>query len=455
MRRESVDLLRAYLSLRPELRGCIRLSPPCFLQGGRWRQFTAFRMVPGGLILKSRLGDWVRLDADGGRRHKRSRVRRRLVDLLTAHLGPYRTLELLYKTDRNRHHSAAFLRMLLRSRMGGTAVVAPFPEEGPELESRFLAEAVLWWDQLRQEKKFCNRLVLAIPESWGRSLPNELSLLKIPLRCFQYRLEEGELTLLFPRAPEVSEVRIPFVMFPFTESVPQHLERLVVKFPALDLRFRKKRWELCRLGFPVAWVEGGGGAVFYDLQNPRLLISGATSDFEKHLQEVCRARSYPPEDPRSFLYRFESELWLESRIVEKKKELFPFLGDAVYCQVPTFVDGERRILDLLTVTEQGRLAVMEIKVGRDIGMVFQGLSYWSRVWQHLKRGDFERAGYFRGVTLSRQPPLLYLVSPLFEIHRVTAILSKYLLLESPIQWVGVNSDWRRTIRVLRRFEFSG
>ena len=82
----------------------------------------------------------------------------------------------------------------------------------------------------------------------------------------------------------------------------------------------------------------------------------------------------------------------------------------VYTQVPAFAAGDRGMLDLLGVTDDGRLAVIELKADEDLHLALQGLDYWVRVrWHHLQNpdqvsglGEFQRHGYFGGVRLRRR-----------------------------------------------------
>ena len=119
--------------------------------------------------------------------------------------------------------------------------------------------------------------------------------------------------------------------------------------------------------------------------------------------------------------------------------------------MPSYLDGQRKVLDLLTVTESGRLAVLELKTERNLDLIFQGLDYWERVRQHLSREEFQKAGYFRGMSLSAESPLLYLVCPLFEFHKTMLIIRRYLKQETKVQCVWVNADWKTGLSVLLRF----
>jgi hypothetical protein len=106
----------------------------------------------------------------------------------------------------------------------------------------------------------------------------------------------------------------------------------------------------------------------------------------------------------------------------------PARGDArldsryIYTQVPASSAGDRGIIDLLGVTRDGRLAVLELKASEDIQLVMQAVDYWLRVsWRH-EQDDFRRYGYFPDVDLQSRPPLLFLVAPGFRFHPSTDIL---------------------------------
>jgi len=122
----------------------------------------------------------------------------------------------------------------------------------------------------------------------------------------------------------------------------------------------------------------------------------------------------------------------------------------VYSQVPAFAAADRAMLDMLTCTVDGRLAVLELKANDDIHLPLQGLDYWARVRWHQQHGEFAANGYFSGRELSSAPPLLYLVAPALHVHPRTDLLLRYL---SPrIDWtlLQVDERWREAVRVVNR-----
>ncbi|MGA7157568.1 MAG: hypothetical protein WBY53_12005 [Acidobacteriaceae bacterium] len=131
----------------------------------------------------------------------------------------------------------------------------------------------------------------------------------------------------------------------------------------------------------------------------------------------------------------------------------------VYSQVAAIAGAsDHGLLDLLGVTADGRLAVIELKVDDDLHFALQGLDYWIRVRHHHLQtadtatglGEFQRHGYFRGIVLSPLPPRLYLVAPSLHIHPATETILRYL---SPrVEWnlLALDERWRQQIRVVWR-----
>jgi hypothetical protein len=136
----------------------------------------------------------------------------------------------------------------------------------------------------------------------------------------------------------------------------------------------------------------------------------------------------------------------------------------VYAQVPAIAGAsDRGLLDLLGVTADGRLAVIELKATEDLHFALQGLDYWVRVRHHhlqapdaaTGRGELQRHGYFTDVELAPLPPRLYLVAPSLHIHSATETVLRYL---SPrVEWelLALDERWRSQVRVVWRKHSGG
>ena len=187
-----------------------------------------------------------------------------------------------------------------------------------------------------------------------------------------------------------------------------------------------------------------------------------TDENEAELRELVArlfARRIAGGDKRDPLYRMQPERWLESVLRRDVEPLDAHLDPAhVYTQVPAFAAADRGMLDLLGVTDDGRLAVIELKADEDLHLALQGLDYWVRVrWHHLQNpdqmtglGEFQRHGYFGGVRLSAEAPRLYLVAPSLRVHPATEIVLRHV---SPrVEWilVGLDERWRAKVKAVWR-----
>jgi hypothetical protein len=162
---------------------------------------------------------------------------------------------------------------------------------------------------------------------------------------------------------------------------------------------------------------------------------------------------------RDPLYRMQPERWLESVLRRDVAPIDAHLDSThVYTQVPAFAAADRGMLDLLGVTDDGRLAVIELKADEDLHLALQGLDYWVRVrWHHLQNpdqvsglGEFQRHGYFGELRLSAESPMLFLVGPALRIHPATEVVLRYL---SPrVEWtlVAMDERWRSKVKAVWR-----
>ncbi len=171
-------------------------------------------------------------------------------------------------------------------------------------------------------------------------------------------------------------------------------------------------------------------------------------EIARRLQESRQPGAPRPGDP---LWRLAPERWLESLIVRDVSTMDHHLDSRfVYSQVPAFAAADRAMIDVLTATHDGRLAVLELKADEDLHLPLQGLDYWARVSWHHRRGEFQKFGYFGGAELSEKSPLLYLVAPALRIHPTTDKLLRYFAPEIDWELVAVNEDWREGQRVVFR-----
>jgi len=189
-------------------------------------------------------------------------------------------------------------------------------------------------------------------------------------------------------------------------------------------------------GLEIAHVSDSGTT--YPLGEP----------LEDVIAEIDRFRRHGSRHPLS---RAHEERWLESNLIGGICELIPTVDIRyIYPQVPSFLGEERNIIDLLTVTTQGRLVVIEVKASPDPDLPFQALDYWIAVEKHRRTGDFQNRGYFPGRRIADEPAMLVLVAPLLAYHKSSSRMISALPAEVPLMEIGISQSWKRQIKVLRR-----
>jgi hypothetical protein len=194
------------------------------------------------------------------------------------------------------------------------------------------------------------------------------------------------------------------------------------------------------------------GRVFFGNPDPREELTSSSMPALKKLLQQLEVYRYPlATDVRHPLFRVQAERWLEALVREDVTRMDAVLDPRfVYSQVFAHAGGEHGILDLLTVTRSGRLAIIELKASEHIHLPLQAAEYWVRIRRHLEQRDFARYGYFPGIELQTALPLVYLVAPAIRFHPATDTLLRYLPPELETTRIGLAESWRRGLRVVMR-----
>jgi hypothetical protein len=247
----------------------------------------------------------------------------------------------------------------------------------------------------------------------------------------------------------------------FAESIAkiQHVlpncEIAVLTAAELSFRWRGLEFARARLGAEAETFRSRQQIVFGVGAEERVL-EDRNSTFFVELVTALRDTRHPYGPRQNPLFRLHPERWLESLVIADVSLVDEHLAlkDAdscsLYSQVPAFSAADRAMIDVLTTTRDGRLAVVELKADEDIHLPLQGLDYWSRVAWHHARNEFPRFGYFSDRELSAEHPLLFLVAPALHIHPATDTLLRYI--SSEIEWelVGIDEHWREGVKIIFR-----
>jgi hypothetical protein len=242
----------------------------------------------------------------------------------------------------------------------------------------------------------------------------------------------------------------------FAESIEKikgilpNCEVAVLSAAEIAFRWRGLEFARARMGAEAATFRSRQEIVFGVGAEERVLEERNWAFFLELLAALRDTRH--PYGPRQHaLFRMHPERWLESLVVADVSVVDERLeSKALYSQVPAFSAANRAMIDVLTTTRNGRLAVVELKADEDIHLPLQGLDYWSRVEWHHARGEFQRFGYFPGRELSQETPLLFLVAPALRVHPATDVLLRYIAPEIEWEFVGIGEHWREEVRVVFR-----
>ncbi len=361
----------------------------------------------------------------------------------------------------NLHHSlsGSYTRGITHRGSEAFAVLGASPEENSATIDGILTFGLIWLDHARSRARRhpVRGLRLFLPRGSAAITAHRLTALACshevelyeydPLHWRVRRVaisDAGNLaTWLLPRR-EADRMRA--LALPETERITRLAPDAICVGLAAgteDVSMRFRGLEFAR------WKQGATWFGLGDRQE--MLTAEKWPALEKLVRELETHRHPLASDTHQRLYRAQPERWLETMVAADPLRIDARLDPRlIYTQVPAFSAGDRGIIDLLGVTRDGRLAVLELKANEDIHLPMQAVDYWLRVRWHHQQDDFRRHGYFAGLTLQPKPPLLFLVAPGFRFHPSSDILLRYFLPELEVVRVGLSENWRRGLRVIFR-----
>ena len=398
--------------------------------------------------------------ANGGhedRRWGREQFRSRLHQLLTDRFPDEIVDSLATGADLHHSISGSYTRGVMHGGAGAYAVLSAAPEEDAATIDGILTFGLIWLDRTRErsQRQSVRGLRLFLPRGTSAITAHRLTALASPQEIELYEYDPlhwrvrriaisdaGNLaTWLVPRRevdqaltaalPEVERIR---------RLAPDAIRVAVAALTQeVTLRFRGLEFACWRQG--MVWFGLG--------DHPEMLTPDRWPALEKLVKQLETYRHPLATDTKHRLYRAQPERWLETMVASDPPRMDARLDARhIYAQVPASSASDRGIIDLLGVTRDGRLAVLELKASEDIQLVMQAVDYWLRVRWHHQQDDFRRYGYFPDVALQPKPPLLFLVAPGFRFHPSSDIVLRYLSRDIEVARIGLGENWRRGLRVI-------
>jgi len=355
--------------------------------------------------------------------------------------------------------SGNFVRgVLRRAREAWALFVVPDFQQAHDA-ARCLTFALLWFDRLQQtaERRAISGLRIILPSASAAPLAQLLAALRSDLRVelfarhavmetlqkiepseaanFSSRLVPArESQALLCRASQEIETLLPAECEAISLHANVGAREVIVRFRGLSC---------------LRWHESG---VFFGVRDMKTRLQpGNAKHVHAMFRELETYRHPLASDVRRPLFRMQPERWLEFLIRQDVTRVDATLEQQfAYTQVLAASGTEHGILDVLTATRCGRLAILELKASEDPVFLLQSVKYWLRIKRHAEQGDFLRCGYFPSITLQPAPPLIYLVGPALRFHPATSALLRYLHPQIEVIRVGLAESWRRGLTVVLR-----
>jgi len=370
--------------------------------------------------------------------------------------------------DLERSFGPAYLRGSMRQGQRALAVVGVNDQETQATVDGALTCGLLWLQECRmaqRERRIVEGLVLVVPKGSATLTAQRMAQLhptiaKWHLNEFDQRedtlirleiSDRGNLETRLVHALDESQTFERFAssieriraILPEVEVLA--LSPAVVSFRRCGLEFAQ-----ARLAHDPRSFQAGEEIVFGLGAEERVLDARNEAQFAG-LVRLAAAVRHKDGPKNNALWRMHPERWLESIAGLNIAALDSRLRtDQVYRQVPAFSAADRAMIDILAATNDGRLAVIELKADEDIHLPLQGVDYWSRVAWHQSRGELSKFAYFPGREISTEKPLLMLVAPALHVHPSTDTILRYLSPEIEWELLGIDERWREELRVVFR-----
>jgi hypothetical protein len=402
------------------------------------------------------------------RRIARAVYEQKLRRTLERHFPDFKITKLTSGVDLEKSFGPVYTRAVIRQGRSAFAVLGVNMHETQSSIDAALTFGILWLDVCRRARTanvLVEGLKLFVPNGSSALVRERMANLNrdaAKWSLFEFDERQDSLVemdcadrgnvatrLMHPTDDEAARERFKDSIAQMQEVLP-NCEVAVLSAAEIAFRWRGLEFARARVGCIPGSFRSTEEIVFGVGAEERVLEIRNQDEFAE-LAHCLRDTRHPYGPRQHPLWRLRPERWLESLVVGDVSVVDDRLDTSCrYSLVPAFSGSDRAMIDVLTTTHTGRLAVVELKADEDIHLPLQGLDYWARVQWHHARGEFPRFGYFEGRELSAEKPLLFLVAPALHGHPSTDTLLRYLSPEIEWEFVGIDERWREGVKVVFR-----
>ena len=296
-----------------------------------------------------------------------------------------------------------YTRGLLRHGQAALAVLGVNAHETQASIDASLTFGILWLHECREAqagKMLVEGLTLFVPkESSGLVRERMANLNRNVAKWSLFELDEREDALLEIDCSDRGNVATRLVHATdesaarerFAESIDRmqgllpNCEVAVLSAAEIAFRWRGLEFARARMGAEPGTFQSRQDIVFGVGPEERVLDERNQNTF-LNLANSLREIRHPYGPRQHSLWRMHPERWLEQLVAADVSVVDERLDSAcAYSQVPAFSAADRAMIDVLAITHEGRLAVVELKADEDIHLPLQGLDYWARGLAPLTR----------------------------------------------------------------------
>lgn len=364
--------------------------------------------------------------------------------------------------DLKRSFSALYTRGMMTEGRSSWAVMAAAPSENSTTSDGILSFGLLWldWSRKHSSRRPIEGLRLFLPQGQSRVTMERARALNSSVSLEVYQFGKHDLRIQRVEASGRGNVESWLtprkdveLVLAAADDVIKCVKSLLPQDPrAVEISVPAGTSEICFRFRGLEFARHIDGKMYCGFGDDRRPVSGPDApEVALLLTRLAEKRSSSNANANDPLYRAAPERWLETVIRSDPARLDAHLvPDHLYSQVPALAAGERGIIDLLGVTRDGRLVVIELKASEDLHLPLQAIDYLLRVRRHLAEGDFQRYGYFQGIEIKPDPPLIWLVAPSLRFHPANEIQMRYFCPDLRISRIGLGENWRHSLQVTFR-----
>jgi hypothetical protein len=328
-------------------------------------------------------------------------------------------------------HNAHFAKILLQNYQNRrVAVIADLQNETAE---NLLTSAILYFGELEKTKTKSAEKIWIISNQ-AEKLAKICSTLN---ETWQQKITifDNELNEVFYKFVEVKKAKLT------KPKSNQNIEKIIeistekIQISGNNLTF---------LGLPFAKFDAE--TIWFGVEHfTQILDEISQAEFTQLIEKLTLYRNYDSPNKKHIFYKLLSEAWLESVL---RNNISLLDENLILSPIHAQFRASNEQIDLLALTKNGRLVIIELKVSLNREHLFQSVDYWQEIEKQRLAGNLQ--SLFGELEIANLPTLVYLVAPRTAYHKDFDYLAKTVSDEIEIVRFDINENWRERLQVIEK-----